>query len=252
MTFRPWQAATHCTDGPQPGTMALMQAALDVLGDEGLYSLGIYNCRSVRGASTTSTHGEGRAGDFGFAIGDPDGDRLCRVFVDKAWALGLQCVIYEREIWSRNHPDGDYYSGVAPHYDHIHAEQTRYAAEHLTLAHARRVLRNALEETAPKPDRVRLIDYSNVRQKFVNAAYSGQPTTKPNVGVKWTAIAFNRVFKDKPERARTDGIVDDVVLRMNKRWEANRVEGIERPNVIPQLGGLRALGEESGLFEVRV
>ena len=66
-SFARWEGATNCTGGPSSGAAALLawcQANRQPPGR----SLGIYNCRSVRGSSTTSLHGEGRALDWGLPL----------------------------------------------------------------------------------------------------------------------------------------------------------------------------------------
>lgn len=142
--FPGWQPANHCTGGPAPGTRALMAWFVEEYGDKGGFNLGIYSCRSVRGAATTSMHGEGRAGDLGFPVGDKDGDECLRRLLPHVGALGIQAIIYERVIYSAKSPTGRPYPGLVPHWDHLHVEQTREAAERLTLATIRSVL-------SPKP-----------------------------------------------------------------------------------------------------
>lgn len=62
-----WQGANVCTDGPTPGARALLAYWLEAYRPPGS-SLGIFNCRTVRGGSTTSLHGEGRAVDLGVPV----------------------------------------------------------------------------------------------------------------------------------------------------------------------------------------
>ncbi len=136
----PYAGATNCTGIAAGGARALLAWALENYADsDGAVSLGIYNCRSVRGGSTKSLHGEGRAVDLGLPIGsDGKGMPVGRDIVDRMGgvgdAVGIQCVIFDREIWSAVSPSGRAYNGVHPHYDHLHIELTRSAAEHMTLA----------------------------------------------------------------------------------------------------------------------
>lgn len=152
MAFAPWQAPTHCTDGPTPGARALAKWCKDDFGHG--YSMGIFNCRPVRGGSTTSTHGEGRALDWGFELVDgkpnPLGTKLVHMLRVRAKELGIQCIIWNRRIWSAKSPSrlGRYYGGVNPHYDHLHIELTRNAAANLTLATLRHWLS---EDVKPEP-----------------------------------------------------------------------------------------------------
>ncbi len=140
MGYPAWEQATHCTGSATPGAQALMRWIVENYGTKGAQNWGIYNCRSVVGASTTSTHGEGRALDVGFPVGDPDGDRLLAELRKAPGRLGIQVIIYERKIYSANAPGGAYYGGEAPHYDHLHIELTREAGRKLTYATVKQVL----------------------------------------------------------------------------------------------------------------
>lgn len=140
MSWPVWEPATRCTGGPSSGAQAFMKWFLIEYGDKGGYNLGIYNCRTVRGGSTTSMHGEGRACDLGFPVGSIQGDRLLRRLLRVPGRLGIQCIIYERKIYSRKNPKGAPYTGVNPHRDHLHVEFTREAGEKLTYTTVNRVL----------------------------------------------------------------------------------------------------------------
>lgn len=140
MGFPEWEGARTCTGSASPGAQALMRWIIEEYGSKGAQNWGIYNCRDVRGGSTTSLHGEGRALDVGFPLGDPDGDRLVRRLRKSPGRLGIQAIIYERVIYSRLSPEGRPYTGAAPHYDHVHVELTREAANDLTYETVRRVL----------------------------------------------------------------------------------------------------------------
>lgn len=157
-TFAPWQAAEACTDGPEPGALALLAWLL--ANDPDGASLGIYNCRPVRGSQTTSTHGEGRAVDWkqpqtksGNAV--VAGYRLLAQIAEHGAELGVQCIIYGHNgkkatptIWSAVSPDGRPYNGAHPHMDHIHIELTRAAAAKLTLATVHSILGGNLRPPA--------------------------------------------------------------------------------------------------------
>lgn len=151
--FAPWDAATRCTDGPGKGSTALMKVLLQ-RHPKGK-SLGIFNCRSVRGGSTTSKHGEGRALDVGFPMKNGRGSDAGYALVNEllkgetAVDLGIQAIIYDRKIWSAKDVNGRPYTGVAPHYDHVHIELTRSAAANLTEAKIKAVLGGT--KPAPKP-----------------------------------------------------------------------------------------------------
>ena len=143
MRWADYQGASNCTGTAAQGARHLLAWLLESY--PGSRSLGIYNCRTVRGGSTTSLHGEGRAVDL-----DPDrtrganghavGRSLVARLGEHGQRLGVQAVIYNREIWSQRSPEGRYYGGVHPHNDHLHIELTRAAGSNLTLATLRAVL----------------------------------------------------------------------------------------------------------------
>jgi hypothetical protein len=140
MGFPVWEPASRCSGSATPGAQALMRWIIETYGPKGAMNWGIYNCRDVRGGSTTSCHGEGRALDVGFPLGDVDGDRLLGRLLKVPGRLGIQAIIYERKIYSRISPGGRPYTGVAPHFDHLHIELTRESGQKLTYETVRRVL----------------------------------------------------------------------------------------------------------------
>jgi hypothetical protein len=105
---------------------------------------GIYNCRAVRGSAARSVHSEGRALDVmmpvvrgrGHAAGHDAIARLGKV----GDRLGITLIIFDRMSWSQRNPSGSVYKGQHPHYDHLHVEITREAAESLTLEQIRRIV----------------------------------------------------------------------------------------------------------------
>jgi hypothetical protein len=111
--------AVACSKGPQPGTRCLLDELLRRY--PGSRDMGIYNCRDVRGATTPSIHGEGRAGDIGPAD-KKQGDEIATWLISNARAYQIQRIIWYRRIW-------DYakgwreYTGLHPHTDHVHFEQ---------------------------------------------------------------------------------------------------------------------------------
>ena len=152
--LRTYEPATRCTGGPTPGAKALMAWFLGRYAHLGGTNLGIYNCRSVRGGSTTSLHGEGRACDFGInPHGAPWGTGLAELLRVRSGELGVQCVIWNRQIWSGSYPDAGWrrYSGTNAHADHIHLELTRTAAASLTPQRIQAVLTGASPSVSPAP-----------------------------------------------------------------------------------------------------
>jgi hypothetical protein len=147
--LRTYQPASACTGGPEPGAKALMAWFLGNFSAFGGKNLGIYNCRPVRGGTTTSLHGEGRACDFGI---NPHGSEYGTLLAEQlrlhSGELGIQCIIWNRRIWSAAYPDAGWraYSGTNPHLDHIHLELSRAAAQELTPEQVQRILQPALTE----------------------------------------------------------------------------------------------------------
>lgn len=111
---------------------------LDNYRSKGGVNSGIYNCRSVRGGRTTSLHGEGRAGDNGIRPYSAEyGTKLANAIVNNSKELGVQCVIWNRKIWSSSYPDRwRPYTGIAHHRDHLHLEFTWKSAKRARKAQA--------------------------------------------------------------------------------------------------------------------
>lgn len=158
MNFASWEGATDCTNGPEPGARALLAYLLEEYDQSS--SLGIYNCRDVRGGSTTSTHGEGRAVDLRWPMSDAgrgtaSGEAVVARLGEHGQRLGIQAIIYNRKIWSARSPDGRYYGGTHPHYDHHHIELTRASGRNLTLTTLRSVLGSTVHELGDRLLRLR-------------------------------------------------------------------------------------------------
>lgn len=127
----PYQGARSCTSGPQPGAWGQMDWFLSNFADLGGVNSGIYNCRNVRGGRTTSLHGEGRAADNGIRPYSAEyGTKLANAIVHYSKELGVQCVIWNRMIWSCKYPSiWRKYTGAAHHEDHLHVEFTWASAK---------------------------------------------------------------------------------------------------------------------------
>jgi hypothetical protein len=136
-TFATYQSATGCTKYGPAGA----QAFLTYLEARFSYqtSMGIINCRAVAGSSSYSHHAEARAYDMGIPtnggkarpeLGMPPLDLV----LPHGKRLGIDHAIYNRRIYSATAPAGRAYTGVHPHYDHIHWGLTRTAGRNLTYA----------------------------------------------------------------------------------------------------------------------
>jgi hypothetical protein len=153
-SFARWERATECVGSPRPGALALL-AYLRSEYPSGR-SMGIYNCREVRGSTTVSIHSEGRALDWGMPMvngkGSPEGHEIVKLLASHGSRLGIQAIIYDRRIWSAASPNGRNYNGIAPHYDHLHIELTRNAGQKLNLSTLYSVLgTNKEPEVQPAP-----------------------------------------------------------------------------------------------------
>lgn len=132
-----YQSATSCDKHPKGMTnlMAYMLTRFAYL-----RSMGICNCRSVNGGTARSHHSECRAGDIGIPTGPggkyrPElGDPIIELLGPNGRRLGLDHLILNRVIYSAKSPDGRYYSGRHPHYDHAHSGINMAGADRLTMA----------------------------------------------------------------------------------------------------------------------
>lgn len=150
-----YQRATTPGTRCQPGASALLRWCLD---NTTATNLGCFVVRPVRGGSALSTHAEGRAVDLGFPYtigGTPAGWRLAELLREHHADLGVQYLIYARKQWTatRNADGWRDYTGASAHYEHIHAELNRTAAEQLTGA----MIDETLQGATPMPDRSELI-----------------------------------------------------------------------------------------------
>lgn len=145
--------ASACTGSATPGARALMDWFLDTYPGR---NDGIYNCRPMRGGTLFSIHAEGRAVDLGTPLtGGPPawGTALAQQLVDNSAEIGVQCVIWDRRIWSGARPAEGWrvYGGVDPHDTHLHVELTRAAGLALTAALISDVLAPAPPAPTPAP-----------------------------------------------------------------------------------------------------
>lgn len=178
---RTYEPARSCTDGPTPGARAFMAWFLGIYAERGGLNTGIYNCRAVAGTSTTSLHGEGRAMDFGVRpYSAPWGWDLANLLVRHSKALGVQCVIWDRKIWSGSHADAGWrdYGGASPHTDHLHVELSWDAARTLTPERIHEVLGAAAtgeegDELTPE-EKARLTRVEQMLELLVTQMVIGQ------------------------------------------------------------------------------
>lgn len=213
-------AGSSCTGGPQPGCRELMAWFLGAYASRGGVNSGIYNCRSVRGGSAPSLHGEGRACDLGIRPYSASyGTALAQALVDHHEALGVQLVIWNRRIWSVNKRSQGWrpYGGQSPHTDHLHVELTWDVARTLTVARIQSVLGGA---TPSRPT-------------------SSAPATAPGAllrhGMVGPAVAAwqdwcNDYYERFRPPLRVDGHFGDLTLARTR--EVQRFRGLDPDGVV--------------------
>ena len=144
MSFPALDPATGCRNAGPGATNMLYWLDRESQWAGTVYNLGICNCRMIAGKATRSSHGECRAWDAGLPMvngrANPIGHQIIRALLPKVGSLGIQCLIFDRTIWSASSPQGKRYTGVSPHYDHIHGEHTRRAAAALNVPTVRSVM----------------------------------------------------------------------------------------------------------------
>lgn len=116
---------------------------------------GIYVPRTVGTTSIPSGHAEGRALDLQLSVHAPAekilGDAIFKMIIESASSWGIDHVIWDRHIWSREKPFVHDFVGVYtkhgqpmkdahgrtvpknPHTDHLHIEWTREGSQHQRL-----------------------------------------------------------------------------------------------------------------------
>lgn len=97
------------------------------------FNFGTYVCRQSTAGSSLSLHGEGRAGDVGLPYRHANGYRIRDFLIANAERMGVQEVIWDRQIWTGNRPYLRAYSGPNPHTDHVHYGLCWWAARSLTI-----------------------------------------------------------------------------------------------------------------------
>jgi hypothetical protein len=130
-----YDSATSCTGGPSAGATKLLNYLKSTFQGR---SMGVYNCRNVRGGKSKSLHSEGRAIDWGLnannaatlAEGNKIRDWLVGNGAANAKNMGVQEVIWNRQIWSSSKAAQGMrsYGGTNPHTDHLHIGMNRWGA----------------------------------------------------------------------------------------------------------------------------
>jgi hypothetical protein len=186
LTYEP---VTEPSGGAQPGTLALRDYVMRRW--PLVRSLGVYNPRYIRGSTTQwSSHAGGRAWDCGTTPDEPWGNEIADWLIGNAGELGIQYFIWNRLSW-RQERGWAPYTGVSPHTDHLHIEQTVAAGQDLTLEAI------AATENVPGP-------YGTLNSPIVSAA-----VTATGKGV-WLVASDGGVFTEGD--AIYHGSAGDIVL----------------------------------------
>lgn len=203
-----WESARECTKGPEPGATALKDWCVKYYPPA--RNGGIFNCRTVRGSSAPSIHGEGRAIDIMFPVvngaGHPEGQKLFEHLANHAHDLGLQAIIWNRRIYSARSPKGRSYNGVNPHVDHLHIEMVRASAKSLTPARISAILGTSAAVRPPANLRTLRLSQPRMRGEDVRFAQMkmGGLTADGIFGPK--TDKRTREFQ-KENRLKVDGII---------------------------------------------
>lgn len=148
---RQYDPATAAARGPSAGAVALQNSVCEALK---IRSAGIFNVRTVRGGTALSLHAEGRAVDFALNAGKPEelklGDSLRDLLIKHSDDLGVQEIIWNREIWTCRTLACRPYAGVSPHTDHMHVGLNLLAARTGDSNAYPEGFKSALSSLAPK------------------------------------------------------------------------------------------------------
>lgn len=198
MNWGAWSGCTSCSGYAQSGAKALLAWLLECYPSS--KSLGIYNCRVVSGSGSLSIHSCGRAVDLWLPYvngqANPVGHKIVQRVGAHGVRLGAQAAIFDRRIWSAVSPNSRLYTGVHPHYDHIHFELTPAAGSNLTLATLRAVLGGPLEEDEDVKELVTGLQMS------LNAAgwtdHEGKKLTEDGIWGGRTQAALTKALTAQP------------------------------------------------------
>jgi len=152
----PYHSPTSCTPKLPKGAKSLLAYLEDHFGY--VFSMGICNCRDVRGGSSLSHHANCRALDAGIPTGSngsyrPElGDPIHQLLGPHGRELGLNHLILNRTIYSARSPDGRWYGGVHPHYNHAHIGLTEAGAINLNYASLVAILGEPAGGITPPPE----------------------------------------------------------------------------------------------------
>jgi hypothetical protein len=153
VTFAPYTAVYGCGDDGDGAKHMLYWLDRESPWAKVGFNLGVCACRGT-GTGATSQHARCRAWDLGLPMvngrANPIGHDIVRALIPKAGQLGLTELIWDRLRYSAAHPNGKAYTGVSPHYDHIHGAHSLNATRLLNVPTIRAVMAG-VAVPPPKP-----------------------------------------------------------------------------------------------------
>lgn len=238
MSFAPYQSVSGCgNDGPGAGNLLYWldkESPWKALG----YNLGVCNCRTVAGKTVKSQHARCRAFDLGLPMvngrANPIGNGIVMALAAQGTRLGITELIWNRKRYHAGAPNGEPYTGVSPHYDHIHGSLTLNATRALNVPTIRMVMSGLTQPPPPaKP-----VDWAALRRLIAGDLYNrvtGLPVmwldNYPHpLYVVTLREALNLVLN---ENLPTDGIYDADQDWQVQRFQKN-VEKLTGQNSIPE------------------
>lgn len=202
---RVYEPARRCTGEVTAGARALMAYYLAVHGHVGGRNLGIYNCKPIAGSAILSLHGEGRACDLGVPDGDPGWARqLADAMVMMSAELGIQLVIYRRQVWSSVQATAGWraYHGTNPHNDHMHVELTWAGARSLTVGAITLALSAGTGLPRPAPNGPTWTETMIMQLPTLRRGATGRPVKKAQALANLWGVSIKEdgVFGENTER----------------------------------------------------
>lgn len=235
MNFAPYTPVSGChEDGPGAANLLYwldIESAWKNLG----YNLGVGNCRNVAGKVVRSQHSRWRAGDFGLPMvngrANPIGHGIVAALGNQGRRLGLTEIIFDRRRYHEGAPNGEYYGGVSPHYDHIHFALSYNATVHLNVPTVRMVMSGLTTALTPEQWRgLRKVAAADLYQRIQELPVMWLNNAPHPLYVVTLRQALNLVLN---ESLPVDGIYD-----ADQDWQVQRfqkgVEKIANANVIPE------------------
>ncbi|WP_309080264.1 peptidoglycan-binding domain-containing protein [Zhihengliuella sp.] len=225
--YNGYVGAKSCTKGPTTGARGVLAWLLAKYADDGALNAGIYNCRPVRGGRTTSLHGEGRAVDLAIRPYSAQyGTDLADLIRRHSAELGIQCVIWNRKIWSGYYNVWRDYDGLNPHVDHLHIELS-WPAAHRSADDTVDLWERVLGDLVDDDDGPAFVPAGQVAKPAQgSAAVAAAPTDYPElvvdgdfgpVSVRAFQILMHAI--DQYEHA-VDGVFGRMTVRAMQRWLA--------------------------------